>query len=331
MAKAFTTDDLMSQVRLVENLPDGAQVFSDADILQFMNDALFAKVIPLILQCREDYLTVTQDFTLGTGANTIEIPNEAMGYRLRDVYYVDSSGGFHNLPRFTPSQAASFGLGGLTGGFAGVAGFYIQGNTLEIFPASAGSGQTFRLLFHKRPAELVSLADCGKIIAINIDNGLLSLDNIPTTWDEDTIIDIIDPVPPFNYPNKVFANNPTYATPQKLINETFASAPSGNLVFVDPIFADQLSNNQYVCESGTAPFVQYLPTDVYPLLKRATANACLIALGEPEAIQTGLNEYKDMAQNLVNGLATPRVEGKPKKIIANRSIGREVRTRGGRL
>lgn len=340
MAKRYDVDTLISQVRLSENLPDGAQVFSDDDILVFMNEELQITVNPLILQCREDYFTVTKDFTFPAGessGNTIEIPTEAMGYKLRDVYVCDSIGNFINLPRFTPTQAASFGANfnlsnyGNYGAWQTIAGFYIQGNTLEIYPYTAAQNNSFRLLYHKRPAELVTLSECGKIIAINVVNGLLSLDNIPSTWTADTLIDLVDDNPPFNYIKDQFAANKRYATPATLTEQAFASTPSGNQVFVDPILADQLTVGQYVCETGTAPFVQFLPPDVYPLLKEATAIRCLRALNDTEAEQMAIQKFKAMSGNVVSGLTIPRVEGKPKKLISNNSIGRYSRTYGGRF
>ena len=335
MAKNYDVDTLISQIRLSENIPDGEQVFTDDDCIVFLNEELSITVIPLILTVREDYFTVTHDYSFPlaqNGPSTITIPSEATGLKLRDVFIVDSQGNFFNLPRLTPSQAASYGnyWGVNSNGSTGLqnAAFYLQGNTVQLFPFTIAPGNTFRLLYHRKPNELISLIDCAQILSVDVGSGLVSLDNSPIDWTASTTMDIINSEPNFDFALDQNATNLYYATPATLTNQPIVSAPGGNTIFVSSGLAAQLQPGQYICETGTSPFIQYLPIDIYPLLKEAVAIRCLRALNDTEAEQMAISKFKQMATNVVNGLTTPRVEGKPKRIIGYNSIGKYTRNRG---
>lgn len=340
MALNYDVDTLISQIRLSENIPDGAQVFTDDDIIVFMNEELSITVVPIIQSVREEYFTVTKDFSFPQNPgnnnlnNVIKIPNEATGLKLANVFAIDSQGNFYNLPRFTPTQAASYSNVWNTsvgaGWNFGNAGFYVQGNTLELFPYTIAAGNTFRLLYHRRPNELVSLSNAGQILEINFDTGMLTLTNVPSSWTAGTKVDFIQNEPTFDFVEDENATNLIYTSPTTLTNKFINDVPSGNVIFVDLDVTTSLVNGQYVAESGTSPFVQYLPTDVYPLLKETTAIRLLRALNDTEAEQMAIQKFKQMASNVVNGLTSPRVEGKAKKIISTNTVGRYSRMRGGR-
>lgn len=336
----YDVDTLISQIRLSENIPDGAQVFSNDDIVVFMNEELSITVVPTILTVREDYFTVTKDFSFPQNAgqnniqNVIKIPNEASGLKLANVFAIDTQGQFYNLPRFTPTQAASYSnvwntsLG--SGWNWGNAGFYVQGNTLQLFPYTIAAGNTFRLLYHRKPNQLVSTSDAGQIIEVDVTTGLVTLNNSISDWTATTTFDFIQNEPTYEFVFNTAVNNLVYTTPATLTNIPVLQPPSANTLFVSPAIAAQLTVGQYASESGTSPFIQYLPTDAYPLLKESVAIRCLRALNDTEAEQMAIQKYKQMASNVINGLVAPRVEGKAKKIVSMNTVGRYSRMRGGR-
>lgn len=334
----YTVDNLVAQVRLSENLQDASQAFTDNDIIEFMNEELQITVVPIVESVRESYFTVTKDFVFlnnNSNNNVIPIPNEATGLRLQNVFVIDSSAQFYNLPLLTATQAAGYSNVWNAGNNSpawnfGNAGFYVQGNNLELYPYTIAAGNTFRLLYHRKPNQLVGSSNSGQIIAINVISGLLTMNNIPSYWDANIKLDFIQSTPTFDFVPNAFVTNLVYSTPATLTNQPVTQAPNANTVFVDPLIADQLSVGQYVTETGTAPVVQYLPTDIYPLLKESTAIRCLRALNDIEAEQMAIQKFKQMATNVVNNLTSPRVEDKPKKIIPQNSVGRSSRISSGR-
>src|SRR5207249_3417156 len=92
-------------------------------LLFYLDNSLKSNILPAIMSVGEEYFVKTVDITcppnpgganLYNVGNTLKIPSEAIGMRIRDVYLVgdDQNGqnaGFCNVPRLTPTQAAEMG------------------------------------------------------------------------------------------------------------------------------------------------------------------------------------------------------------------------------
>jgi len=333
MSINYTTDKLCETTRLLENITSSDTVFSDRNLIDFMNIELRSSIIPLVKQCREDYLTVTKDFVFNANNplynSQIEIPSDSVGLSLRDVYCLDSNGNFYNVPRLDPTQAAtfnatSFPYAGATSNnfYGGYAGFYLQGNYLQLFPASVAQANTFRLTFHRRPAQLVPIEDCGRIIQIN--SNMVTLNATPSFWNLTATLDAIGPNTTFEYVEDKGIEQKVYASYTPLIN-LVPTDINGQIIEFDQNIVDQLSVGDYIVEHSTAPFVQYLPIESYDLLCQAAANRALQSLNDQEAFRTGQQKFNKMASDMVN-MISPRVENKPKVISSfGNGIGSHMR------
>jgi len=166
------TAGLIESVKRRETIPDSGVAYSEAVLLEFLDQAQKGFIVPGIQATLEEHFVVTMDFNMpaqppGTGlnppvnvGNVIMIPGDSTGLRLRDVYIVGDDGSFYNLPRLTPSQAASQNFGNVNWSMsynnqtAAVCGFYLQGNQIQIFPYGLASNKIVRITYQRAPADL---------------------------------------------------------------------------------------------------------------------------------------------------------------------------------
>src|SRR5579864_8337811 len=164
-----TVDYLIQQVKNRETIPDSGVAYSDDVILDFLNQSLHGFIVPAVMAVLEEHFVITHDIQFGTlptnaGAynppvnvnNSATLPPDTAGMRLRDVYIIGSDGSFYNLPRLTPTQAAAQSYGSPWGPLLPpmnntqfVGGFYMQGNTIQVFPYGLASNKILRITYQQ--------------------------------------------------------------------------------------------------------------------------------------------------------------------------------------
>ena len=325
---------LLKRAKLQEMIPSSDVTFSDADLLELMNQELLSSVVPLIITAREEYMVVTRDYTLpaiNAGQitnvqNWITIPAEATGLRLRDVYMLDSIGNFVNLPRLNPEQIASYttiafmGTSGIgwTGGYGG---FYLQGNRLYIYPYWSANVRSIRITYERRPAKLNLTSDSAQIYSIVGDT--ITVGPSSGIWTPGSYVDFVQNDTPHDYVTDVTATQALYTSPIPLQAVQIQDVSGSSYTFQYGV-TDSLKVGDWMCNYGYAPFAQFLPPEASPLLVQLTSLRALEALGDREGQQMALEKYKKMAHDLTN-LISPRVEGKSKKVSNPNSMARNAR------
>lgn len=327
------TSTLLRRAKLQEMIPSSDVTFSDNDLLELMNQELLTAVVPLVQSAREEYMIVTRDYILPAiqggqvtnVKNWIEIPEEATGLRLRDVYMLDSIGNFVNLPRLNPEQVASYSsMPYLATGGANIAwsggygGFYIQGNRLMIYPYWAANQRNMRLTFARRPAKMCITTEAAQILTISGNN--VTVGATTSGWTTGSYVDFVKNATPHDYVSDLSATQALYTSPIPLQAVPVLSNSGTTLVF-DPLVVSSLSVGDWVCNNGYAPFAQFIPGEASALLVQLVGLRALEALGDREGQQMALEKYKKMAHDLLN-LISPRVEGKSKKVSNPNSLAR---------
>lgn len=326
-----TTQDLILRLKLKQSIPDSGVDFQDSVLLNYLDQALKAEIVPAILGMMEEYFVVTVDvacptqtqFTSGAPVNVgnaIPIPSSAMGMRLRDVYVVnDTSGSFMNLPRLTPSQAAAYGSGYNQSSISVnnnqyPGGFYLQGNQVMVFPFSLASGKTVRLTYQRAPADLALILNSGQVLAVTGD--VLQLNNV-VSWTAGSMVDVISHHNPHDYVTDLTADNVVYTSYTPLIKQPLVAA-AGNVVTLPLGKGASVSVGDWVCATGTSVYAQNIPKEILPSLVQKASSYALEAAGDREGQAIAETGYsKMMAQALK--MISHRVDGKPPKILATNS------------
>jgi hypothetical protein len=260
--------------------------------------------------------------------NTVTIPSESTGYKLRDVYVVGSDGQPYNLPRMTPTQVASQYFGTSIGPSASITngstmgGFFVQGNQLQIFPYGLAAGKTIRITYFRRPNQLTLVSSAAKIT--NIQGDVLTLGNAITTWTANTALDFIKGSLPNDFAPDPLQATPVYLTPLPLQN-VMPIALVSNLLTLAAGQAASLEIGDWVCANGYSVFPQNIPPELYPAMIQKAAGMCIHAAGDAEGYRMAEAEYKQMIDNAML-ILSPRVDGKPPKIISGNSVSKASRS-----
>lgn len=139
------TATLIEEIQLNALLPDG--MFTNADIISFLNDAYYGDVLPFIMRHREDFYVTYTDFS---PAASITIPSDAIAQKIKDIQVKKGDYDFYNLPRL--SQNELNGNNRIRN-----EGFYIQDNSVIFFPRAQTN--TIRLTYFARPIPMYDSTD----------------------------------------------------------------------------------------------------------------------------------------------------------------------------
>lgn len=312
MAQNYSTQALIEKVRRYGNITADGTVYTDQEILNFINDEIEANILATIASVREDYLIFTKDYSFGQNSDVsqIEIPNFTSGLTLRDVYCLDNQGNFYNVPRLAPEEAANMNSFNYNSAWVQFAGFYLQGNYLQLFPSTVTQGATFRLTFMRRPNTLILNQDAARIIAIN--STLVTVDNPNPNWTVDTTFAFIRQNSPFEFVVSTAVPKAKYASYTPLSDVSVSNLNGQDLTVTADVAAD-LTVGDIVCEAGFAPVIQFLPIESYNLIAQGALVGILHALNDIEGIGSSKSRYKILEDKL-KMMISPRVTAKSKVI-----------------
>ena len=193
---SHTTTDLINNIKRRTAIPISQATFTEADIVDYLNDELESIIAPMVMNLREEFFVTYTDFAISNGTIAFDIPSNAIGQRLRDVMLVDISGNsvqFTNIPRLSFEQISAVSVRGSSAGNLNLWGFYLEGNQVKLYPTTGWDNETLRLYYFKKPGTLVPVDQTGKITAIDTGTSILSLDSVPSSWLTSTIVDGICP------------------------------------------------------------------------------------------------------------------------------------------
>lgn len=192
----YTSTELVEAVKRKMSMPITQVTFSEDEILDFANEELFLAQIPSIMQYHEEYLVYRHNVPLIPQIQKYDIPDRAIGMKLRDLFFKDEQGNLYEMTNVGASnqdfyQQNSFGRN--VPRF-----FYLENNSIIVSSeANAGMQGSLEMVYYLRPNSLVlneRAAVCNsfiKNITINTNSSIigktLSIDNkvitIPTEWE----------------------------------------------------------------------------------------------------------------------------------------------------
>lgn len=328
-----TTADLITRVKNRETIPDSGAAYSETVLLEYLDQSLKGFILPAIEATLEEHFVVTLDTTMPQQPsytpgspptdvqNFVNIPGEAAGLSLRDVYVVGNDGSFFNLPRLTPTQAAAqsfgspWGPGYLPMNNQFVGGFYLQGNQLQVFPYGLANNKTIRISYRRAPADLCLTSDAGQVI--NVTGDVLTLNNVLPWYANITRVNAISNDLPHDFVKDGSVPVTVYTSYTPLNNMLLVNCV-GNIITLPAGMGANIQVGDWICPRGYSVFAQNIPKELLPVLVQKAAEMCLEAAGDREGQMVANQTYKAMIAAAMYQL-TPRVIGKPIKILPTNS------------
>ena len=338
----YTTEDLIRLVKNSQSIPDSGSAFSDSVVLEFLDQSLKGYILPAICSVLEDYLIVTRDFQMSNQQmypstaiptdvdNVITIPNEATGLRFKDLYVVGQNGNFVNLPRLTSHQVGGlfnntnsiYGAAGLNYNQQTFGGFFLQGNTIQIFPYGLARGAIVRIMYERHPNDLCLVTDAGKVTSVVGD--VLTLDKIVPSFETGTHVCVISQEAPYGFVRDASIPTPVYASPFDLSDVALVSA-AGPVITLPTGTGADVQVGDWVCLNNQSVYAQNIPVEMVPALVRKASEMCLESTGDREGQQVALQTYNQMMKTAMKIIA-PRVTSAPVKVLPINSPFRASRS-----
>jgi hypothetical protein len=278
----YTVDTLVALIKTRGAIPTNQQLFTAAVIADMANDEMKLNIVPLIMSVREEYFATYEDQVLVSGQNSYDIPSDAIGMSLDDVYIV-RAGVEYPLPRLSRKEASAGNA---------VTGYYIYNNKIVLYPLPTDTTPTLRLCYSRRPLKLTPNVNGGQVT--DITGNVLTLSFVPAIWDTGDKL------------NSVNDNQPFETTNAEMTIVT-SSSPT---VEVDDVTG--VSIGDWVSVQGESIIPQILE-EAHPTLAQATVVKLLEALGDREGMKAAEAKLEQNKKDLLT-LINPRVSGAPKKI-----------------
>lgn len=313
-APQYTVEDLIANIKRRCSVPTSQLTYTPEDFTLLANDEMQDEVVPLIMSTREEMFVEFYDIATPS-TKIIPFPTDTVGNKIRSVCYVQQASPLVlvNLPRIDLDVVAGVGFAN----WATLAGFYIQGNDLVLYPNnSVPVGTNIRIYFYKRTLVLADPSSYGRIVSIDENSNTVVLDFVPAVWEIGTTLNSVSQTSPFRTTNSTI----------EIVN---ISSPSLILNNVDDLLV-----GDYISERGFSAIPQ-IPIEAHPYLAQLTAAKSLEGLGDRDGEKAALAKAERLKQSLLI-LISQRVDGSVKKIMNpsgglrfNANIGRWGRGWGG--
>lgn len=302
MAKYLTTDTLIDSVKRRAMIPETQQTFQEADFLAFANEEMDLGITPHVLSFHEEYFVRTDLVDLVANTSRYQIPPRAVGGKLRELAYQDSSGNIFEMSRIKVDDIPSYQNNVIQNSFTL---FYVEGSEICLVPVTgANPAGQLRFSYYLRPNEMVSESDVSIVTSINTTTGVVSVDKIPDAFSLSTDLDIIQ------------TKNPH----RSLAIDVLAMGldTSGNTITFD---VDDLPTGLAVGDHialAEQTIVPQVPSDLHSMLAQRVAARCLESLGDAQGLSSANTKLTEMEKK-TGSIIDDRVEGAPLKVVNKHS------------
>jgi hypothetical protein len=289
----YSVEELIENIKRRCSVPTSQLTFTPEDFALLANDEMQGEVVPLIMATREEYFVDYYDVA-SPADGVIPFPENTVGSKVRSICYVQQGSPLvlTSLPRIDLDVVAGVGFSN----FNTLAGFYIQGNDIVLYPnSSVPPNTTIRIYFYKRTLVLTEPSTYGQITAIDPDNNILQLNFVPSGWEIGDKLNTISSKPGFDVTN----GDLTIAN---------ISAPS---VVVNSV--EGIEVGDYISRLGYSAVPQ-IPIEAHPYLAQLTAAKCLESLGDRTGMDAALSKAAALKQALLV-MISQRVDGSVKKVM----------------
>ena len=317
MSNVLTSNSLIKSLKRRAMIPNDQETFEDSDFLDMLNEEIQYFGIPHLLSTYEEYLVVSQDFPLTSGTFEFDIPERAIGNKLRGVFFADSSDtsgeNLSDLTRIKLEDVPDYSNynNNFINGTNSV--YYVKDNKLVLVDEQPYSGGSLRMFFYIKPSKLVEEDRAGVISNIDRTAGTITLSNFPVDFSNLPLMDFVQT----KSPNKILKYD---------ITPTSVNSNTKTITFATTDIPSNLVVGDYV-NFAQESIVPQLPTELHGILAQRVAVAALEALGDFEGMDKAQSRLSKMETATLTILDN-RVESDVEK-IRNRDSALQQTGRGG--
>lgn len=277
MGKPLTTDQLVASMTRRAMLPVDGNVNSGSsggltksDYIDILNEEMSSGLLTHLLSTHEEYLVRFTEYTLTSDKRGYDIPERAIGNKLRGVFLLDSGNNMYELTR-VDLQDAMYYQNNSNVSYNNNC-FHVIDNQIEFLSSNISGISKLRMYYYMRPSTLVEdkYAAIVQSMVVGPTTTDIIVNKVPTTFQSGMLLDITGA----KSPNRLqgFDIVPTNINnTANIITINNSDIPS-SLLIGDYITLAQES------------IVPQVPTELHALLAQRGAVAALEALGDTEGL-----------------------------------------------
>ncbi len=312
MNSAFTSETLIDSVVRRSHIPISQSTFTNDDLLAFANEELLIGLVPSIMKVHEEFYVYPFAVPLVGNQSYYEIPDRAMGQKVRALFFQDNGGNLQEMARILPEDIVYYQN---RSSFNYPRAYYLENNFLVMVPVMSDTvlGDLICKVF-LRPNQLVSGSQIATVTAVDTATGDVTLDQVPTGFGVGSKYDFIEADRGHRTKGLNVTSN-TITSSLKMMNFNPASPypPISNNIPVNTnSIPFDLNIGDQVCLAGQTNIVQ-VPDELQPMLAQRIVCKCLEAQKDTEGLQNARQTLQEMELNLER-LIDNRTEGSPQKV-----------------
>jgi len=321
MAKILTTCTLVTTSLRRAMIPADQSTFTCCDIRDIMNEEIGIHILPVVMRAHEEYYVVDEDTCIVACQIRYQIPERAVGNKLRDVQFIDNSGTQYEMTRVSLEDRPEYQGNYTNNQFLT---FYLQDNNVVLMQNQIITG-SLRFSYYLRPNELVKDNRVAVITAISttacpccacMGTTAFTVCPFPTHFSCTCCFDFILGASPnkiIGFDRAICSVNST----TKILTFCDCKLKTVDLFSITPKALTFVVGDHIAKSEETK--VPQLPTELQPILAQRTAIKMLEALGDFEGMKAAQKELERMEYN-AQTLIDNRVEGASQKITNRHSI-----------
>lgn len=306
-------------------IPESQVTFSNDDILAFANEEIMVGIVPSVLKMHEEFYVYPFAINLDSNQSFYDIPDRAIGSKIKVCYYQDFSGNLQEMARIDPSSLAFFQN---RSSYNYPRAFYLENNYIVLVPAigTTPNGTLLPKIF-LRPNQLVTTDRSATIETIDLTTGTITVDALPSFFDTSQTYDITQQAGGHRLKNmelvpisiNTTTNTMVFAPPTSL-------QPNANIPpALNVGLSADLRVGDVICIANET-IIPQCPNELHPILAQRVACRVLEAQKDSEGLQSANQKLAEMEVNL-GILIDNRTEGMPQKVNNLRSALRSGKFR----
>lgn len=305
----MTTDELLASIKARSSVPISQKAFQNADLIRFMNEEIDNVIVPLILSTKEEFYvrTETVEAVTGSSPKRYKIPYRAIGGRIRDVYFQNSSSSWAPMSRIQPEDVSDYQYG-ITSSNSDIL-YYLEGDHIVLLTSSAPTG-SLKLSYYMKPNDLVESDQVAIITSIDTistpGSTILSFsDGIPSNILITATVDFIE-------------DRPNHRILSYDLTPSNINLDADTITLLNEDIPSELVVGDHVANAGESKVPQ-IPSDLHAILAQAVSCRIMEALGDYEGLGAANKKLQEMLQNALQ-IIDSRTEGSPQKIHNSSSL-----------
>jgi len=300
MSVDYTSMQLIADIKRIAIAPNAQTRLNNTDFCNFINDCQTKRLIPSVLKVREEFFVTKKDYALGDGLRTFDIPERAVGQRVRQIQVIDADGKIlQNIQRLSPEIGEQFSTTGLYDDK--LLGYIFEDNKIITSQDFSSTGPTLRIRYFRRPSRVVPTTNCAKVVGVAL-NGIVTIETTTAAFSTGDRVDFINGKPHFNSKG----------------DDKVVVTASSSLIEFDPADLGDLAPGDWIAFAGETPIPQF-PVELHSILIQYAVARVLDALGDDSGYQRAITDLTALEDNLFEML-DDRDDGSPQKIIAPNNL-----------